>query len=177
MKHLFLSLMVALCGLSFVAVDAQAKRLGGGGTSGMQRQMPAKPTPMTPPPQQAAPTGAVGGAAAAVGKRSWLGPIAGLAAGLGLAALMSHLGLGEEFANMIMLALLAVVAFVAVRWLIGKKSERFAVVTISLTEHAVSWRKYPSGKAAKAALADIERKPTAKTGSFTSNAGAGASTM
>ena len=71
----------------------------------------------------------------------------------------------------------AAAMFVAVRWLIGKKSERFAVVTISLTEHAVSWRKYPSGKAAKAALADIERKPTAKTGSFTSNAGAGASTM
>jgi hypothetical protein len=71
----------------------------------------------------------------------------------------------------------AAAMFVAVRWLIGKKSERFAVVTLSLTEHAVSWRKYPSGKAAKAALADIERKPTAKTGSFTSNAGAGASTM
>ena len=71
----------------------------------------------------------------------------------------------------------AAALFVVVRWLIGKKSERFSVVTISLTEHAVSWRKYPSGKAAKAALADIERKPTAKTGSFTSNAGAGASTM
>jgi hypothetical protein len=67
--------------------------------------------------------------------------------------------------------------FVAVRWLIGKQSERFSVVTISLTEHAVSWRKYPSAKAARAALADIERKPTAKTGSFTSNAGAGTSTM
>jgi len=71
----------------------------------------------------------------------------------------------------------AAALLVAVRWLIGKKRERFSVVTISLTEHAVSWRKYPSAKAAKAALADIERKPTAKTGSFTSNAGAGASTM
>ena len=44
--------------------------------------------------------------------------------------------------------------FIAVRWLIGKKRERFSVVTISLTEHAVSWRKYQSGRAAKAALAD-----------------------
>ena len=32
-------------------------------------------------------------------RRSWLGPIAGLAAGLGLAALMSHLGFGAEFGN------------------------------------------------------------------------------
>ncbi len=67
--------------------------------------------------------------------------------------------------------------FVAVRWLIGKKCERFSVVTISLTEHAVFWRRYPSGKAARAALADIDRSPTAKTGSFSSSAGAGASTM
>ena len=47
---------------------------------------------------------------------------------------------------------------VAVRWLIGKRSERFSVVTISLTEHAVSWRKYPSAKAARAALADLDRR-------------------
>ena len=66
---------------------------------------------------------------------------------------------------------------VAVRWLIGKKSERFSVVTISLGEPAVSWRKYPSGKAAKAALADIDRKPTVKTGSVTGSAWTGASTI
>ena len=34
-------------------------------------------------------------------ERSWLGPIAGLAAGLGIAALMSHLGLGAEFGNLV----------------------------------------------------------------------------
>ena len=45
--------------------------------------------------------------------------------------------------------------FVAVRWLIGKKSERFSVVTISLTEHAVSWRKYPTAHAARTALAAL----------------------
>ena len=71
----------------------------------------------------------------------------------------------------------AAALFVVVRWLIGKKSERFSVVTISLTEHEVSWRKYPSAKAARAALADLYRKPTAKPGSFRSSAGAVASTM
>ena len=44
-----------------------------------------------------------------------MGPIAGLAAGLGIAALMSHLGMGAEFGNFMMMALLAVVAFVVIR--------------------------------------------------------------
>ena len=66
---------------------------------------------------------------------------------------------------------------VAVRWLIGKKRERFSVVTISLTEHAVSWRKYPSGKAAKAALAAIVQKLAPNTVVSTSTAGEREQTM
>ena len=59
--------------------------------------------------------------------------------------------------------------FVVVRWLIvARKAERFSVVTISLTEHGFFWRKYPSAKAARAALADLYRKPTAKPGLFRS---------
>ena len=49
-----------------------------------------------------------------------MGPLAGLAAGLGLAALFSHFGMGEGFANFMMLALFAVVAFVAIRLLMRK---------------------------------------------------------
>jgi hypothetical protein len=45
-----------------------------------------------------------------------MGPIAGLAAGLGLAALASHLGFGEEMANFLMMALLAMAAFMLIRW-------------------------------------------------------------
>jgi predicted lipid-binding transport protein (Tim44 family) len=75
-------------------------------------------------PGQAAPVAgapaagaAAAGTAAAAGKRSWMGPIAGLAAGLGLAALASHLGFGEAFANMMLIglavmAVLLVVGFV-----------------------------------------------------------------
>ena len=123
MKKILLSLFVALLGVSFVAVEAQAKRLGGGSSSGMQRSMPAKPAPASPPAQQAAPaaTPATPAAApAAAPKRSWMGPLAGLAAGLGIAALMSHLGLGAEFGNFLMLALLAVVAFVAIRFVMQR---------------------------------------------------------
>lgn len=55
-----------------------------------------------------------------------MGPLAGLAAGLGIAALLSHFGLGEAFANMMMFALLAMVAVFVVGWLLrrfGKKSD------------------------------------------------------
>jgi predicted lipid-binding transport protein (Tim44 family) len=129
MKKLLLSLFVAVLGVGFVIDDADARRLGGGRSSGMQRQMPANQAPQSLPPQQqpqqapvVAPgrTGAAAATAAAAPRRSWLGPIAGLAAGLGLAALMSHLGLGEQFANFLMLALLAVVAIVAVRFLLRR---------------------------------------------------------
>jgi predicted lipid-binding transport protein (Tim44 family) len=130
----WLGLLTVAVGVSFtfVPVDADAKRLGGGKSQGMQRTAPDKPVQNTAtPPTQAAPTAAPGtaaaapaaagtAAAAAASKRSWLGPIAGLAAGLGLAALFSSLGLGEELANFVMLALMAVAAFFLIRFLIAR---------------------------------------------------------
>jgi predicted lipid-binding transport protein (Tim44 family) len=121
MKRWLVALSVALCSLTLMP-EADARRLGGGGSAGLKRDLPARTTPDAVPakpaaPTQAAPAAAAGptGAAAAAPKRSWLGPVAGLAAGLGLAALMSHLGLGAEFANFLMLALLALAAFVVIR--------------------------------------------------------------
>ena len=120
-----LSVMVALAALAatltLTATDSEARRFGGGKSFGMQRAAPAKPAPNNPPATApnatpAAAAAPTAGAAAATPKRSWMGPVAGLAAGLGLAALFSHLGLGEELANFVMLALLAVVAIVAIRW-------------------------------------------------------------
>ncbi len=121
MKNWLIGAVVVAVAATMTPVASEAKRLGGGSSSGLQRNMPARTAPDAPPAkpaapaqqgapaQQAAPAAAgATGAAAAAGKRSWLGPIAGLAAGLGLAALMSHLGLGEAFANFLMLALLVV---------------------------------------------------------------------
>jgi predicted lipid-binding transport protein (Tim44 family) len=51
----------------------------------------------------------------------WMGPLAGLAAGIGLAALFSHLGMGEGMANMMMLLLLGMVVVFAVRWFLRKR--------------------------------------------------------
>jgi len=111
---------------------SEAKRLGGGKNVGMQRQAPAQTPPQTPAqaPAPAAPAAPVAGkpavpataaaAAAAPAKRSWLGPIAGLAAGLGLAALFSALGFGEGFATFVMLLLLGLVAFVVIRLVLSR---------------------------------------------------------
>ena len=125
-----LSVAVAAASLPLASFDAEAKRLGDGRASGMQRQAPAQQphsTPGTPAqqPGNAAPVAgaaapAAAGAAAAAGKRSWMGPIAGLAAGLGLAALFSHFGMGAGLANFVTMLLLALVAFVAIRWLMRR---------------------------------------------------------
>ncbi len=123
MKSLILALSVAVAAVGLLPASADAKRIGGGASSGMKRDMPSRTPDATPAkPAQAAPTtpATAGAAPAAAPKRSWMGPLAGLAAGLGLAALMSHLGLGAEFANFIMMALLAVVAFVAIRFLLRR---------------------------------------------------------
>jgi predicted lipid-binding transport protein (Tim44 family) len=114
MKSWFLVTLMAAVMLALAPSVAEAKRFGGGFSKGMQRSTPAPAAPKAPP--SAAPTNAAGGAAAAAGGRSWMGPIAGLAAGLGIAALFSHLGLGEELANFMMIALLVLAAFMLYRW-------------------------------------------------------------
>ena len=128
----YLWMAAVAAGLLFATAPepAEAKRLGGAKSSGMQRSAtPDKPaTPPTAAPANPAPAAAAtpatpaaaGAAAAAAPKRSWMGPIAGLAAGLGIAALFSHLGMGEGLANFVMLALLAVVAFVVIRLLMRR---------------------------------------------------------
>ena len=115
-----------------MAFDAQAKRLGGAKSSGMQSKQttqPAGPANTTASPAQAAPAaGAAGGAAApaAAAKRSWMGPIAGMAAGLGLMALASHLGFGEAMANFMMFALLGVVVLAVIGFVMRNRMARNA---------------------------------------------------
>ncbi|MEP7084600.1 MAG: Tim44-like domain-containing protein, partial [Betaproteobacteria bacterium] len=51
------------------------------------------------------------------GWRRFMGPIAGIAAGLGIAALMSHMGLSEQFGNFLMIALFVIAAIFIFRLL------------------------------------------------------------
>lgn len=127
MKNWLVGAMVVALVAATLPSISEAKRLGGGKSSGMQRDMPARTAPDAPPAkpatpaqQQATPAQAGAAPAAAAQKRSWMGPIAGLAAGLGIAALMSHLGLGEAFGNFLMMALLGVAAVFLVLFLLRR---------------------------------------------------------
>ena len=55
------------------------------------------------------------------GMSRWLGPLAGIAAGIGLAALLSHFGLGEGVASFLMMALIAFAVIFVVRMLLKKR--------------------------------------------------------
>jgi predicted lipid-binding transport protein (Tim44 family) len=122
MKRLLsLLTLVFAVGLSTVAMEAEAaKRMGSGKSMGTQRQA----TPDKAPTTTAAPAaaGPAAGAAAAAPSRSWMGPVAGLAAGLGIAALASHLGFGDELASMVMMGLLAAAVMVAIGFFMRKRA-------------------------------------------------------
>lgn len=119
-KFLSLIAIVFTLGLGSVAMDAEAaKRMGSGKSMGTQRSATPDKAP-TAANQPAA--GAAGAAAAAPARSSWMGPVAGLAAGLGIAALASHLGFGDELASMVMMGLLAVAVMAAIGFFMRKRA-------------------------------------------------------
>ena len=128
MKILSLLTAVLAFGLTLTLTigdaEAASKRLGAGKSSGMQREaVSADKSPAGSPAMASgaakAPTAV---AAAAQPKRSWMGPLAGLAAGLGLAALASHFGFGEELASMLMIGLLVVAVMVAIGFVMRRRA-------------------------------------------------------
>jgi predicted lipid-binding transport protein (Tim44 family) len=139
MKQFGILVLAALTAITVaVSEPVDAKRIGGGGSMGAQRPSITPRTPSAAPTQPGAasqpvmpaqpgaaiPAKPATAAAAAQpsGMSRWLGPVAGLAAGLGIAALLSHFGLGEEFASILLIALLAIAAVVVVRMLLARKA-------------------------------------------------------
>jgi predicted lipid-binding transport protein (Tim44 family) len=119
MKRFALFLTIVLTSLSLLAANAEAKRFGGGSSFGKQRTMSAPAQKSADAaPAQAAPAQA--GAPAKPGNK-WLGPLAGIAAGLGLAALFSHFGLGEGMGMLLMIILGAVAVFFVISMLRKKQ--------------------------------------------------------
>jgi predicted lipid-binding transport protein (Tim44 family) len=119
----FTPLLVAAMLLFSTHADA-AKRMGGGKSVGQQSNSvtkresakPATPAQQQATPAQQQPAQATPPAAATPQKRPWGAMLGGLAAGLGLAWLASSLGLGAQFGQFLMFALLALVIMVAVGW-------------------------------------------------------------
>lgn len=129
---LLVTLSVAVLSLALVTQDAEAaRRMGGGKSVGMQRESIGANKPATPPAspaqnqatQQAPMQSAAAAPAAAAQKRSWMGPLAGLAAGLGLAALAAHFGFGEALANALMIGLLVMAVVVVVGLVMRRRAQ------------------------------------------------------
>lgn len=103
MKRIALLSLLVVIGFSFAAPHAEAKRFGGGGNFGKQRDI--SPQQMQKAPAAATPAAATPAAQPAGNK--WLGPLAGLALGAGLFALFSSMGLDGALGGILM-AMLAV---------------------------------------------------------------------
>ena len=95
--------------------EAEAKRMGGGGSFGRQSSnvTQRQATPATPS-QATNAANTAGAAGAATARKPWAGMLGGLAAGLGLAWLAHSLGLGAGFANILLIGLLVLAAFAVV---------------------------------------------------------------
>ncbi len=119
MKRFAIFLTILFTSLTLLAANAEAKRLGGGSSFGKQRSMAPQQAQKAP---SAAPTPAAPAATPAKPGNKWLGPLAGIAAGLGLAALFSHLGLGEGMGTILMI-ILAVVAVMFLVSMLRKKQQ------------------------------------------------------
>jgi len=105
-KRIGIGLFAGVLALTMVLSDAQARRLGGGRSMGTQSapvQRSVAPAAAAPAaPAAARPTPSATPAPAAQPARSrWMGALGGLAAGLGIAALLSHFGLAGAFAGML----------------------------------------------------------------------------
>lgn len=120
----FMSFAMALvAAMAFSMADAQAqKRMGGGNSVGKQQSGVSQSTPAGQQAAQRQSTPPSAAPQAQPQRNKWLAPLAGLAAGIGLAALASHLGFGEELASFMLIALLAVVALVVVRMIMARRA-------------------------------------------------------
>lgn len=133
MKNLLIVAMLALCTTLFAVGDVEAKkRLGGGKSTGMQKESVSKDIPKTPAQNTVAPAGATAPAAAAAaapsGMSKWMGPLAGLAAGGLLASLFMGGGFsGLKMMDILLFAGLAFGAFMLFRMFMRKKAAEGAL--------------------------------------------------
>jgi predicted lipid-binding transport protein (Tim44 family) len=97
MKKFLMLALVILIGASALTTDADAKRFGGGKSFGKQREQVTQPANPRPAGQPIAP--------APAGGRSWLGPLAGLAAG----GLLASMFMGHGFDGLKMFDILLMV--------------------------------------------------------------------
>lgn len=130
MKKFLLALMLVFGTTSLMISEVEAKRLGGGGSFGRQAPSMTRQAPAQQPAQRQAAPASQGQQATAPGAPApkpaspWRNILGGALLGLGLGALLSHLGIGGAFASVIstilMIALLAFAVMFIMRLLRAK---------------------------------------------------------
>ncbi len=131
------AVVAAFLGLTVLPTDAEARRMGGGGSFGRSAPSQFQKSPPSAPAaapqrsanqQQATNNPSAAGANAAAPRNRFLGPLGGLAAGLGLAALFGYLGFGagmaEFLGTMLMIALAVFAIMFLVRTLRGQSARQ-----------------------------------------------------
>nr|WP_314875262.1 TIM44-like domain-containing protein [uncultured Pseudomonas sp.] len=116
----FLSIALALCLGLTLSLDANAKRFGGGKSSGAApMHQTRQATPNTP---AAAPNAAGRAPAAASGASRWLGPLAGLAAG----GLLASMFMGDGFQGMQIMdfLIMGLIAFLVFRFIAARRRKQ-----------------------------------------------------
>ena len=109
---------------SLLALESsEARRMGGGRSFG---KMPPIKRQATTPPKAAENVSPKNAPNAAVSKRGGMGMLGGLAAGLGLAALASYLGIGEELMGLLVILGIFLLCFIAFRVFLSKGLARMA---------------------------------------------------
>jgi predicted lipid-binding transport protein (Tim44 family) len=120
MKKVLIALFVTVLTLSAGLPDAEAKRMGGGGSFGKQSQNASRPMPAQNQAASPAKPAAAPAAPPAAKPSPWKGILGGALLGLGLGALLSSMGLGGAMASMIStmltVGLIALAAMFAYRW-------------------------------------------------------------
>ena len=118
MRFLNVALATVIAGLSLVIAipQADAARLGGGRSVGAQRAITQKQSiAAQPAPMQAAPLQSP--ITPQAGASRWLGPLAGLAAGVGLGWLFAGSGMGAVFGTLLMGVAVLFIGMMLVRML------------------------------------------------------------
>jgi len=141
--------------------EAEAKgRIGGGKSVGAQRQAVTPQKQATPPTQAAQPAPA---APQPAGMSRWLGPLAGLAAGIGLGYLFSQGGFGGVMGAILMALLAGAVVMVLVRLFMRRKPQAQAMQYAGLGSETVAApppSQQPWGAVAQPGVSKLEAPAT-----------------
>jgi predicted lipid-binding transport protein (Tim44 family) len=116
----FLSILIAFVSLSLIAEDSDARRFGGARSIGKQRDMTQQQAAPKAPAQQQSQAAPATPAQQPAGASKWLGPLAGLALGAGLAALFLNNGLAGVLAGLLLIAAVVAAAVFLARALRAK---------------------------------------------------------